>query len=541
MEVAVKSLLLLLLILSGAAPADPVLPIGRLDTIGGTTYDWQNGGPAVRMLCNAPDHGIHALWMYSASDQSAFPDRNNRHNFYDYATNTWNWIDPDHMQSGVSVFSVRSGYGNLACDPVSQVALVGAHSGSPIGFMVGRDIAPGAGIFEYCDGPDGWLWPVIDAGQNRWIHAAVIDDATRDQLWYSRCTTWCQWSPPVRVAAGSDPMFPSHNITASKVSRKVCLTWVVVESGRYPAYYSVSTDGGNTWPPPTQLPWPPAFSGDTLPAFHLGVFPFYDRQDQLHIAAEVMPFVGGNAYIIPTEIWHWSPENTPQWAEVHRAGCAPEHLKAPVGYNAIYAGRPSLCEDLNGGLYVAWEQFDSSNVEPGPPEYLRADIWYAQDNCDNGASWQAGIRITDPDQTSKRFPCAIDLLARDTLCVIYMQDLVAGFFVQSEGPATDNPIIVQFVPVTVSGVKSDPEPRPGGPAFTIAPNPANGQVRLQFNQPLPGPAEVRVFDSSGRQVFFTRLLDHLTTGPLPLALPRGAYLVRLTTSSGTASAKLVVQ
>jgi len=513
--------------------AGPDFPIGRLDTIGWTTYDWQNAGPAVRTLCNAPRYGLYAAWTSSSDTGTGFPDRNMRYSFRDYQVNAWD--------SAINVFTYQAGLGNLACDPDSQLPLISAHAGNPLGLVVARDMAPGAGIFEYCRGADGFIWPVIDAAQGQRIHAALIDDATRDGLWYSRCTTWCQWTPPVHISAGNDPMFPSHNITASKASRKVCLAWVQVSTEPYPGNYIVSDDGGTTWGPVLETGIPDAFGGDTMESFHLGMFLFYDRRDRLHIVAEVMPIVHDTGYINPIEIWHWSPENTPRWSEVHRAGCAPEHLMAAVGYNAVYAGRPSLAEDRNGGLYVAWEQFDSMNVEPGPPERLRADIWYARDNYDNGMSWLPGIQITDPDQTSKRFPCAVDMLARDTLCIIYMVDLIAGFAVQSEGPATNNPVIVQFVPVTVSGIRSDPELRAGGPAFAIVPNPARGQARLQLNQPLSGPAEVRVFDFAGRLVFSTGPLDHSTTGALPLDLSSGVYLIRMTTTLGYTSAKLVVR
>ncbi len=530
-----RRVFILPLVFAGAALAGPELPIGRVDTIGWTTYDWQNAGPALRTLCNAPAFGLHATWTFSATTPP-FPDRNMRYNFYGYPSGMW------LSDSGINVFAERAGLGNLACDPSSGVALVSTDAGSPPRPIVARDAAPGAGIFEYGDGPQGYIWPVIDAGQNRWIHAAVIDDASRDGLWNSRCTTWCQWSQPVHISAGSDPMFPSHNITASKVSRKVCLAWVIVESGRYPAYYSISTDRGTTWPPPTQLPWPPAFSGDTLSSFHLGVFPFYDRQDRLHIVAEVMPIVHDTGYVNPVEIWHWSPENTPQWTEIHRAGCAPEHVMAPVGYNAIYAGRPSIGEDRNGGLYVAWEQFDSLNYEP-QTDRLRADIWYARDNCDNGASWQAGIRITDPDQSSKRFPCVTDLLARDTLCMTYEIDLVAGFYVMGEQPGTNNPVVAQFVPVTVSGLGMQTESVVPKPGLSVTPSPSSGAVNVRFSAP-PGQVDFRVFNFSGRLVFSTGPLVHLTAGPLPLdlrGLPNGVYLVRLTTASGSYSTKLVLR
>jgi len=63
--------------------------VGRVDTIGGTTYDWQFGGPAYRWVVNAPGHGIPVMWMRSQSEQTTFPDINTGYNYYDYTTRCW--------------------------------------------------------------------------------------------------------------------------------------------------------------------------------------------------------------------------------------------------------------------------------------------------------------------------------------------------------------------------------------------------------------------------------------------------------------------
>jgi len=92
--------------------------IGRLDTIGSTTYDWQNGWHAMQMLVNAPGHGLHAVWMWSASTSgSSFPDRNMWYNYYDFATRRWMWPDSNPMHGGVRVFTHRAGSGNVDVDP----------------------------------------------------------------------------------------------------------------------------------------------------------------------------------------------------------------------------------------------------------------------------------------------------------------------------------------------------------------------------------------------------------------------------------------
>ncbi len=491
----------LLLAAQGATATDFV--VGAIDTIGGTTYDWQLGGPPYRMICNSPDYGIHVLWMYSASTQANFPDRNMRYNFYDYAASAWNWIDPDYMQSGLNVFTGRVGYGNIDADPSTGVAVVSCHAGVPIHPDVARDLAPGAGTFEYCTGlpvMDAYLWPFISVGQNSTIHCVCIDDASRNMIHYSRIADWCNWDSARGMAAPQpDPDFPCHNIAASDVSHKVVLTWTFSGGSPDPGFYRESFDGGTTWEFPTELPWPPAYGGDTATSFHItSLFPYYDRQDRLHIVTGVMPYVGGHGFILPADIWHWCPDNTPNWVRIHRAECDPAHLQAQVGYNAIYACRPTIGEDSRGRLHVAWEQFDSSNVEPGPPPLLRADIFYSHDNSDNGQTWVPGVKITERNTTSHRFPCIIDYLSGDTVYIAYMIDLHAGFFVQGGGPVTNNPIVVHKLPLM--GIEEAPGAMLRSLELSARPNPFSHHTSLDYA--LPGPCRVKleIYDMAGRRV-----------------------------------------
>jgi hypothetical protein len=222
-------------------------------------------------------------------------------------------------------------------------------------------------------------------------------------------------------------------------------------------FYLLSENRGDTWSSAVELDPPPAFGGDTVTAFsNSGIFAFIDRQDRLYFVVAVYPVVHDTAYPNPAEIWHWCGQNNPAWTRVHRAGCAPEHLLAPVGYNAPYACRPSISQGNDGQLCVAWEQFDSSNVEP-QTNLLRAGIWVSG-SPDNGASWTLGVLVTERNTSSHRFPRIIDRMvsggpSEDTICVLYLMDSVAGLFVQNQGPGTPDPVICQFIPGPLVGAK----------------------------------------------------------------------------------------
>jgi hypothetical protein len=542
-------------------PGEPRALIGMVDTIGGTTYDWQANGPAYRMLVNSPDYGLHALWMYSASDDPTFPDRNMRYNFYDYAAGAWNWIDPDFMQSGVNVYTDRNGYGNLDADPATGVAIVSCHIGDPIHPDIARDMAPGAGIFEYCTGSptaDGYLWPYLSVDANSKIHIHCIDDASRNMVYYTAIDPWCTYSTPVGVAAPQpDPNFCNQNIAASKVSNKVALAWEFSEGAPDPGFYRISTDGGSSWENPEELPWPQAYGGDTATSYHItSMFPYWDMNDMLHIVATVQPFVAGTGYIW-AQIWHWSPDQTPNWTHIHTGQCDPANLGAAVGYNALYACRASMGEDADGNLFIAWEEFDSLNVETGPPEVLRADIFVAGSG-DGGMTWGAPVKLTEGGTGSHRFPSIVDMAFDDgtdvpVIGVVYEIDQVAGFFVQGENIATNNPIIFHCVPTseipTPGGGVNEGGRLPRRVDLTATPNPFGGRTVISYALPQASAVRLTIHDASGRPV---RTLENCRrdAGQYRVAwdgragngekVAAGIYFYTLTTDEASVSQKLTV-
>lgn len=76
--------------------------------------------------------------------------------------------------------------------------------------------------------------------------------------------------------------------------------------------------------------------------------------------------------------------------------------------------------------------------------------------------------------------------------------------------------------------------------FTLSPNPASGTVTVETTE---GAEQVEIVDVEGR-VVHTQSLGYPATQSLTLdisALPKDVYLVRLSTSQGVATRKLVVE
>jgi hypothetical protein len=502
---------------SGPGPSHEArFTIGTVDTVGGTTYDWGANGPALRMLVQTPGRGIHALWMYStATTGTDFPDRNMRYNYYDFSTHAWNWTDADFMQSGVNVYSTRTGYGTISTD-TNGAAVVSAHHSTGAGQwdvapIIARDAEVGAGIFDYAPGEpaiDQHVWPYIGVGTNGVYQLAMIDASSQDNLLWTRTTdAGANWEAAMAIPNPQpEPYFPTHNIATSRVSgsNKVCITWTSgPPSGsgyqQDPGFYRESQDAGVTWDDPVDLGYPPAFSEDpdSLVSYHItSLFPMYDKHDRLHIVGNVAPYVRDTNWILPGEIWHWCAANPNTWDRIHIA--SPESLNAAVGYNTMIVARPSLGEDGSGNLFVAWEEFDGVNVEQTTSR-VRADIWTSY-STDNGVTWADGMKITDGGEVSYRFPSILNPIG-DTVMVEYLIDQVAGFFLYSEGPATSNPIVIQKwanpIPPAVEGPKVAP---PARMDVAAGPNPFRRSTQLSYSVPYRGNVSLDIFDAVGRNV-----------------------------------------
>ena len=222
-----KSAIVLLLLCGPVLVAAP-LPVGVIDTVGGTTYDDQNSGPALQWVVNDPAYGIHVTWMY-ANSATPWSDRTMQYNFYDKTTEAWNWLDPDFMVSGTNSQYRKTGFGTLELDPADGSARIACHysAGMP-GFtpVVVDDIAPGAGIFDESRGEPNltdYFLPVIAMPQDQSLSLLLIRFAASDNLYYTRSTTWGEWNVPVWWNVTS--AF-GHNIVASRTSNKLLATWM---------------------------------------------------------------------------------------------------------------------------------------------------------------------------------------------------------------------------------------------------------------------------------------------------------------------------
>ncbi|HTW92684.1 MAG TPA: T9SS type A sorting domain-containing protein [bacterium] len=542
--------------------------VGTIDTIGGTTFDWWANGPIWRMIVNSPGHGVHVTWMYCNDDTGqTFPSRRMYYNFYDYSVHAWNWLGQDFMaDDGIPVFpaSLRTGYGNIAADS-SGAAVVSCHRralDTHLSPRVARDAGSGLGIFSYCDSVvfgSNIGWPPLDVGGTDLgtVHIFPIESTYVLEYSHSHLSdSWPHFSAPV-FGFDPNPGFPTQNIAASKVSNKVALTWVIelgVGSGPQDGYVDFSTDGGKTWGGPTKIDTPSAYAADSArTSFDItSIFPYYDRHDRFHIVADLLPCPATDTiHVIPAEIWHYCPDNTPHWSLISVATTSTWPTGVTMGYNAAMACRPSIGEDSHGNLFVTWEQFDSLNYEP-TTNRMRADI-FASASSDNGLTWAPAAKLTDAGSYSMRFPSVIDYAIKgdansDTMAVIYEEDSIAGFYVAAsgstaEGAASHNPVVVQKIPV-FGGIAEQPSVAPVRLDAAAKPNPFEIRTRISYSLPRTGDVSLVVYDVAGRPVQ-TLASGHRQAGRYTATwdarnVAAGVYFCTLTNGKASTTRKLML-
>jgi hypothetical protein len=508
---------------------------------GYTTNDQQVYGPALKRIARDTLAGTHLVWKDAYS--------NPVYNFFDRRSRAWHW------PNGTPVFDQRASLGSLEINPLDQIPTI---SGSFL--QSGRHTA----IYAYDSAvAQGRFTSVENQTRNelQWNLTTFSNDGrhqfaalAHDSIMYHR-----NGSPTYLGQAGN---FPTHNIAGSQANSHLAIFWTRTKlPDMGDLYLRRSTNTGYGWRSPIV---PSRTIPDDWQHTFLGAYGEYDRQGDLHIVANV--YNGTNCFA--SALWHYCEANTPNWSLIYRCMenrdatvFAPKTGGVPVFHicvhlcssvvstgslptEALIAGRPTIAENpRTGDFFVVWEQFDPLNSEP-ETGILRADLWAARSH-DQGRTWASPLRLTEPDQTSKRYP-GLARIVDDTLHIQYLCDSIAGSASQGQGRATQNPIVYLRVPaVLIPSAVSEDRPCASNGAPRLSITPSHGGAIIEWT--LSGsPASLRVLDISGRLVRDWRLAPGSRrrvwdgSNQLGAHVPGGVYLVILQTSQFVVSGSLLV-
>lgn len=445
--------------------------VGLVETAGYTMRDRQVYGPALLRIYNDTLYGIHIVWKDEPSRAT--------YNFKSYTTGSFKW------QNGTNIFTERVTLGNFDVNPRNHcVQVVGNFfDNNQYVPVFAEDSMPGNGNFKEAIQPAGFKWNVLATTVNGF---ARFFCQREDTLYYRSL-----WDGR-RI--GYFGPFPTHNITASRDTNKIAAIWTAtIPPFEGVMFFRYSRNGGDWWYDTLAISRsiPSEFQNTFL-----GGYCLYDSQRKIHIVANT--YNGSNLYQV--ELWHCLKDSPPAWSRICSVGTSHPY---PIGYDALYAGRPSI--GLNPGtsdLFVVWEQFDSLNYEP-LTGLARAEIW-ASRSTDNGRTWGEPICLTIPDNTSKRFPCLAPVV-NDTLHLTYLVDSIAGFWEMNQGPRTTNSIIyhrvpANSIPVGIDESKEDSRPKIQSSNFACTPNPFWRKVNIQCSNHATQEFEANIYDAMGKLV-----------------------------------------
>ena len=469
-----------------------------VDTVGFTGRDRQVYGPALRYIANDTARGVHVAWKDGYGDiRYAFRPRDSV------------WRQP----GGIVVNPSPRNLGCLAVDPYSGKAILGTDYLSRGELHTSRfdDSLPGAGRFKERAIAAGFRNLLPATARFGTILCAGLHN---DTLFYVTAFGG--------QGLGRVGPFPSHSITGSARSSRFSFIWT--DSDNASLYLKETPNSGMSWYETCNL-------SDSAPGpltrSLLGGCAVYDSI-RLYLAAGFYDGLHPNC----SEIWLFAKYGNPPWSLVHRISL-PDSSR--LGDFALACCRPTLARNpRNAELYVTWEQFDPQNVDP-VTGLCRADVWACR-SCDSGRTWGEATRITQPGESSKRFPFLAEV-ADDTLRIICFDDQVAGFWEQGQGPQTTNPVLYlripsDHLPAGLAESETDPGPFPAVSGPQVRPAVSS----RGFSVTCPNPTLVEFYDGTGRKTATYRN----RTRDLGRELRAGVYFVRTCSPGhGTAVCRVI--
>jgi hypothetical protein len=474
--------------LTGLAPYATDDPIGEVDTVGTTWYDYQHNGTIGRMVAVDDSGQIHVDWMNGLQSGAA-----DRHVYYNMRNTQGDWL---FTNIGIPIESAqRAGYCVIDVGeenrPFPSFHII--WSPNPRAHTtVAADLFPGIAAFSDWEAP--WvtvggvdiqvIWPKIAIDEQYRIHvfdSQEMVEAGDPMALYYVLGTWDSTGMQVNYGQRMEVdtcMTIAHAVAASRVSDRVAIAWTKPRGprGDWNQYnndiIALISEDGVTWnlsdtinvtdfipPDLSLLPDTTAADKDTLRAY-TDINLFFDDNDYLHVAFTT-PWYDELRGLISRNnswLWHWSEET--EWYSLVADGSF--DYQAPAGVWVLscgawqrYVQRPCLGHDPSTGyLYCLYQEYDTTSISSA--DYPQGELMVSV-STNNGVHWSVGTDITNTHAPgaepwhclSERDPSMTEVVD-EYLRVLYVLDLDAGSVIQTpqEGTWTENPVCYQEVPVS---------------------------------------------------------------------------------------------
>jgi hypothetical protein len=530
-------------------PSSSIVTDSPGEIIGASQYDYQSNGSSGRRVVVDSQGGLHFAWM------NGHPYPGTRHIYFNCISSTGSPFPGVGQQVS---FRNRDGYTQIAITNDDRAAIV-YHNAATTGaesLFIATDASTCLGAFDYhripnrLGGGNTILWPYIAVDRTGNIHVVASTTTatagTPAPVGYTRSTDdGLTWAALQRVDTLEDI---SYNVIASKVSNKVAIIYTHPHDSsqwREDIMYVQSSDG-LTWDFRNGKVNVTHYgqNGDSLWAY-TDLAGLYDYNDDLHLVWNgqfISPSSGGIYYGAKMIHYDVSSGTFTEFAQFDStwpsAGCG-------FGVWNWTFGKMSLAVDFANNLYCTYTSWDTSDCSAAG--FANGDI-YLQYSTDHGASWTAKMNLTNSqtpgcaagDCDSDHWSCLAEK-ADTALHLFYVNDKDAGGVPQTEGVATDNPMMyLHYVAPPLLGVNENNNMPKDFSLSQNYPNPFNARTNINFDLNKDSRVELYVFDITGAKVA-TLINNRMSAGAHQVtwdanSIPSGVYYYTLK-ANGTESTK----
>jgi len=354
----------------------------------------------------------------------------------------------------------------------------------------------------------GYIWPTICVTSNSNIILATGDYSSNMHhviLTTDEGETWSQMFDLDSCCTLSRFLRASHNPGSNKavfVHTKYITDSVAAGQLDNNIWYTLSTNGGITWGPYTNLT--NYQSSDTVRAY-CDVNAIFDNNDNLHIVWSGRKVTDN--YYNASKIFHWDEINdtitiinSPSIYYNEPGGWWIQGSAGEVGAWRLPADEPQLVSDTtNGYLYCLWHGNDDT-TDVSAAGYFNGEIFGAY-SSDYGITWSDYVNLTNTRTPGagagachdEDYMTASLYLFNDSIWTTYIEDKDAGAYPQAEGVETENPVRCWvFHRNLITGVEEAKTVHPYYDGF--------GATIFSGSLLLPEGKNCKVFDITGRVV-----------------------------------------
>jgi hypothetical protein len=305
-------------------------------------------------------------------------------------------------------------------------------------------------------------------------------------------------------------------------------------------------------------------AGDSLYAY-TEVSAVYDYNDNLHAVwnsqyAEAHPASGTlpGIYYTGAHLAHWDKSSN----TIHYFASFDDNWLDPTigckmgGWNFVYCKFSVAVNPFpSQQVWVAYTSWDSTDCSygNGGVGWANGDI-YLQESRDNGATWGPKVNMTNSqtpgclpgDCDSDNWSSLAEYTYGDSVHLFYVNDKDAGGIAQTEGTATDNPMLylayhVERIP---QGVSDDIEQPKNFSLSQNYPNPFNAHTNIDFELTKAATVNLSVYDITGAKVT-TLINGHMDAGNHQVnwnasGIASGVYYYTLRTNGSETTKKMTL-